>query len=235
MFLKRLLFKFKSSLQLFLGKGRISFSQCGEDRIILFLLQTLGIKQPTYLDIGANDPIEGNNTYLFFLLGSTGICVEPDPDLFDALIAKRPSDQCLNIGINPEGEGLADFYIFPNPYKGWNTFSKEEALNRENQSNVKPTMVSQITMQSINKVMEERLGNAPDILSIDIEGLDSAVLRSIDFKKFKPIIICAETVKFDVGNKGEKDSEIRMYLESNGYFVYADTWVNTIFCLKSYF
>ena len=45
--------------------GNESFSQAGEDRVVRYLFNSLNIWNPTYLDIGANYPVSGNNTYLF--------------------------------------------------------------------------------------------------------------------------------------------------------------------------
>jgi glycosyltransferase involved in cell wall biosynthesis len=59
-------------------KPKISYSQCGEDIIIDFLLTWLKIKNPTYLDIGANDPVKLSNTYYFYKKGSRGVLIEPD-------------------------------------------------------------------------------------------------------------------------------------------------------------
>ncbi len=38
------------------GSDKISYAQCGEDLIVSGLFQTLGISQPTYLDLGAHHP-----------------------------------------------------------------------------------------------------------------------------------------------------------------------------------
>lgn len=61
-----------------------SFSQCGEDLILRHLFDQLGIARPTYLDVGAHHPQMLSNTALFSATGSTGINVEPDPELFAA-------------------------------------------------------------------------------------------------------------------------------------------------------
>ena len=37
---------------------RKSFSQSGEDMIINFIFSARGIDKPSYMDIGANDPIK---------------------------------------------------------------------------------------------------------------------------------------------------------------------------------
>src|SRR6476620_2881599 len=72
-----------------------SYSQAGEDRILSYLFVTMGIKNPSYLDIGANHPVEGNNSYLFYEKGGTGVCVEADPSLFEDLSSVRKNDKCL--------------------------------------------------------------------------------------------------------------------------------------------
>ena len=47
---------------------------------------------------------------------------------------------------------------------------------------------------NINDVMAEHFQGAPTFLSVDTEGLDLAILRSIDYGRFRPAIICAETL-----------------------------------------
>jgi hypothetical protein len=58
-----------------------SYSQSGEDRIIEFFLNTTGLENATYLDIGASHPMAFNNTYLLYRRGLRGVCVDPEPGL----------------------------------------------------------------------------------------------------------------------------------------------------------
>src|SRR5262245_32360976 len=53
-------------------RGEDSFAQSGEDRIVNFLCGYLGISPIDYIDVGAHDPIGGNNTYLFYQKGHRG-------------------------------------------------------------------------------------------------------------------------------------------------------------------
>ncbi|MGB5027475.1 MAG: hypothetical protein WBO38_03165, partial [Chitinophagaceae bacterium] len=46
----------------FFAHMRRSYSQSGEDIIVSYLFERMGIKKPTYLDIGANHPIALSNT-----------------------------------------------------------------------------------------------------------------------------------------------------------------------------
>jgi hypothetical protein len=67
----KLLFKFL--------KIERSYSQAGEDKILRLMFQSFEKRNITYLDIGTNDPVSINNTYLFYLNGGGGVCVEPNP------------------------------------------------------------------------------------------------------------------------------------------------------------
>ena len=61
------------------------------------------------------------------------------------------------------------------------------------------------------------------------------ILHSLDFDRFHPEVVCVESVTFSPSGKGQKISAIGNFLESKGYFAYADTFVNTIFCRKDKF
>ena len=103
-----------------------SFSQLGEDLIINYVFNGLGIFNIKYLDIGANHPIEINNTYLFYLNDASGVLIEPDPYYINELKNTRPNDLVLNIGLGKEKKLGADFYIMS--VRGLNTFDKTQAM-----------------------------------------------------------------------------------------------------------
>jgi hypothetical protein len=69
----------KDAENLFSKFEKKSFSQSGEDLIIDFIFNALGISRPSYIDIGAHHPYYLNNTAIFYLRGARGINIEPDP------------------------------------------------------------------------------------------------------------------------------------------------------------
>ena len=73
---------------------QLSFSQCGEDLLIDYVFKLRGIAQPSYIDIGANDPFYLNNTAIFYLRGCRGINIEANPKLIgtDARTLKAGDD-----------------------------------------------------------------------------------------------------------------------------------------------
>jgi FkbM family methyltransferase len=215
---------------------RTSYSQSGEDLIVdFFLTWQLGIKNPTYMDIGAHHPYWLSNTYLFYKRGLTGVCIEPDPMLYNAIAKKRPKDININkgVGFNKVIE-VADFYIMSS--RALNTFSKEEAERVSKLGLNKIEQVIQIELININDIFSKYYpDNDLDFLSLDVEGLDQKILESIDFEKYKPKVICVETIEFNESRIIKKQQAIVDFLISMGYFIYADTSINTIFVRKDLF
>ena len=216
---------------------RRSYSQSGEDIIISDLFIRLGISHPAYLDIGANDPVFCSNTYRLYTRGSKGVCMEPNPILYKKLLSKRNRDTVLNAGIAFDDQTEADYFIFQEAFNGLNTFSRTDATYWEQHGNKeygkqKVEKVIRMPLININEVMKKYFDPHPNLISIDVEGLDLEILRSIDFLKFKPEVFCVETLAHLENDKESKNMELIRFLESNGYFIYADTYINTIFCRK---
>ena len=225
---RRLKQRLNASLQKKIVNMDVSYSQCGEDRIIAFLCGNMGIARPTYLDVGANDPIKLSNTYLFYRFGCRGVCVEPNPLLHDKFLITRPNDVCLNLGVGPETQGSMPFYQFGAEASGLSTFSRTHAdENSRFYSHVVERTI-QVPVKSINSILDEYFDSPPDLLSIDVEGLDLDILKSVNFEVHRPKIICAETILHSDGGS-VKDEALINFLLSVGYFVYGDTYVNSIF------
>jgi FkbM family methyltransferase len=213
-----------------LPEFRPSFAQAGEDAVVSFIFGMLNLPQPSYIDIGAADPIKWNNTYYFYLQGCRGILVEPNVDLIPKLNQERPDDTVLNIGIGPVN-GTADYYRLTEP--GWNTFDKEEAEQAVRNSGGKQAILEVVKMPlvNINDVLAKHFdGKTPDFFSIDVEGLDLSILKSLDWARHRPKVICVETLS--VGTTQELP-ETGKYLVEKGYVARGSTFVNTIFVDKA--
>lgn len=203
-----------------------SYAQCGEDLIIRFLFDLLRIEKPTYLDIGAHDPFYLSNTGLLYEQGCRGINIEPDPVLFERFVRFRPQDINLNIGIGIS-RGQAEFYRMRPP--SLNTFSKAEA-ERLQKEGVILEQVGVVRTETVADVISQYCQNQfPHFLNLDVEGLDEAILHSLDYSASLPAVICLETLSYSTIGKGKKDMAIIRFLEERGYLVYADTYINTIF------
>jgi FkbM family methyltransferase len=216
---------------MFKGVGKTSFSQVGEDRIIAYFFGSIGLKTLSYLEIGTNHPVLGNNTYSFYLTGSRGVLVEPDPSLHAIIKSNRPDDILLTSGIALTETKEADFYIFPSNYSGWNTFSADE-VNVRSKMGIAIEKKITVPLKNVNDVIQSNCKQTPDFISIDVEGLDEEIIRSLDFEKNGPKLLCVETIRNGESAFVEKQHSLIEFICSKGYVVYADTFVNTIFVKK---
>jgi FkbM family methyltransferase len=212
-------------------QGRRSFAQQGEDLILYNLLrQDLKIETPTYLDIGAGDPVLSNNTYALYLTGSRGVLVEPNPVLVEKLKAVRPDDIVLACGVGLTETSDADYYVIRGRWP-LNTFSREDVAELRRQSAVDPVeKVIKRPLIPLNRLIDDLFGDAPDLLSIDVEGMDLEVLRTVDFRAHRPAAICAETKKPGMSHDS---TPIARLLRGKGYTACAGSLYNTIFVDRS--
>ena len=220
--LKRILF----------GKhARLSYSQCGEDLIVASILDTLGIRRPSYIDIGAHEAVYLSNTYLFYRRGSRGVCVEPNPELHRNIQVKRPRDVSLNMGVGVSTATEVPFYIMSSTTLS--SFSKEAAERLASGGTEKIEKVISVPLITLDEIIRAYMPYGPHFVSLDVEGVDLAILQSVDFSRYRPQVFCIETLTYTEDKTEEKIAPTIEFMLSQGYFSYADTYVNTIFVDKA--
>lgn len=204
---------------------KISYSQCGEDLLVAFVLDLIhGSRPKKYLDVGANHPFHLSNTALLYAKGGSGILVEPDPYFAKLLRSKRPRDKVLQNGVHFSGEERADFFVMDSPTL--NTFSRQEmercvAMGHQ-LSNTLP-----VELKNINTILE--MAGELDFMNLDIEGLDKSILEMIDWTKYRPTCICVETLTYETQQEPRKLNDITEWMLAKDYILYADTFINSIF------
>ncbi len=201
--------------------GEISYSQEGEDLILSRLFNNK--KQGFFIDIGAYHPIKYSNTYRFYLNGWHGINIDAAPGSMKLFNELRPKDINIESAISNENQ-LLKYYIFNVP--ALNTLSEEVADIKKNLPGYFIKEVITLEAKTINEVLEKNYpeGQDIDLLTIDIEGYDLRVLRSLDFSKYKPGIILIEIKGFDI----HINDEITEFFRNKGYRFLAKT-MNTVF------
>jgi hypothetical protein len=154
------------------------------------------------------------------------VLVEPNPVFVEMLRRERPRDVVVAAGIGVTDETAADYYeIDGNPML--NTFSADQVARMQARS-TGPVVarVTRMPLININRAIAEHLGSAPDLLSTDIEGLDAAIIETLDLARFRPGVICCEGVStFRDGG----ESEIARYLVGQGYLPRGGSMINSIF------
>jgi FkbM family methyltransferase len=207
-----------------------SYSQAGEDRIIDFFLGTCGLDDATYVDVGCSHPIFGSNSYLLYRRGFRGICVDPTPGLAQLFKAHRPRDTFMPYALIPGNETEIVMQFFAEStintadpdkadlYSGFG-FSKGES--------------SRVPATNLMRLCAEQGLSAPDVLCLDIEGLDHAVLSSLDWTAVRPKLVCVEVVNYREDKTIFIDHRIGELLRDVGYVKYGDTFINQIFADES--
>lgn len=204
--------------------GGRTYSQHGDDLIVINIFRSIGIEKPSYIDVGAHHPYNISNTALLYERGSRGVNIEANPHLFENFVKCRPEDKNLNIAISDK-TGELPFYMI-DKWSGRNSFDKQmidEFI--QNHPHFKITEVLNIPVHTLSEIISSKCsGIFPDFLSIDIEGLDGRVLKTINYEQSKPKVICCEN----------PNSEIFSFLDTKGYFPLIRASANIIFILKEY-
>ena len=203
-----------------------SYSQCAEDIIAGRVLGRLRISPVRYLDIGANHPVKLNNTFKLYQQGGSGVLVEPNPVLCEQLRRERPRDTVLQAGVALES-GSAPFYVMSNPYLS--TFDKTVAERTQAEGHVSIERVEDVPVTTLQRIIADHFPDGPHFVSLDIEGLDFELLQDFDFGQCMPEVFCVETLEFIRGQVEVKRGDIIEFMQSKGYMVYGDTYINTIF------
>lgn len=167
-----------------------------------------------FLDIGASDGIEYSNTYFFEKeLGWKGICVEPRDQAFKDLTNNR---DCICIkGCISEQEGTAQFLevlgyaeLLSGVYDKYDP-RHVARINSELVSHGGSKRIIEVKCYNINKILHEHGVTHIDYLSLDTEGGELEILKSIDFETITVDVI-------DVENN-YNDPSMRRFLEDKGY------------------
>ena len=198
-----------------------SHSQFGEDLVLSLLLG--GIRKGFYVDVGANDPVFNSNTKMFYDAGWHGINIEPTKEGYEKFLRARKGDVNLNVAVAEE-EGTMTFYELGDD----TTLSTLNPHNAElmSRSLGLPIRSRNIRTRPLSSVMKEFCkGKTVHLMSVDVEGIDLQVLKSNDWKTYRPEVLVVE------GNN--QFHEIVEFLDINGYLLLYNNSYNCIFINKT--
>jgi FkbM family methyltransferase len=176
------------------------------------------------VDVGAHHPRRFSNTQRFYERGWNGINIEPNPDALVMFMRQRKRDINVGCGV-AEANSQLTYYMFNEP--ALNSFDTSVAGRRaEDRYTVIGTR--DVPVKRLDSILEESLpeGMQIDFMSIDVEGYDYQVLQSNDWSRFRPSCLLVEAFDFDLERPA--GSPIHIFLDSNGYRLFAKTF-NTLF------
>jgi len=181
-----------------------TYSMLGEDIFIDKFFKNK--KTGFYVDVGAYHPLEGNNTNLLYKKKWNGINIDVNPLSIKLFKYARKDDLNLNIGISNKKK-IVKLY-FRKKLNMLNTLSKKLAKihfrNGFQQKTVKTNTLNNIL--ELSKYKNRKI----DFFNLDVEGHELNVLKSLNFKKYKPSLICIE-----IHNHEEMYNQNSDYLNRN--------------------
>jgi FkbM family methyltransferase len=195
----------------------IFYSQCGQDAFLFrrfFSQKTDGV----FVDIGAHDGVTYSNTYFFEKhRGWKGLCVEPIPEVFQQLRQNRTCI-CVEGCIYDKADTARFLRVHSNIGEHTEMLSgiieKYDPKHRQRielETSNGAGFYKEITVKcyALNALLEANEFYHIDYISIDTEGGELDILKSIDFERFTIDVI-------DVENNYD-DPEFERFLRTKGY------------------
>jgi hypothetical protein len=148
-------------------------------------------------------------------MGWRGVNIDLDPIKIEAFQMVRPKDVNLVYAIDREGKGeLRDCYSFGR-YSLISTLDKDFAEKQRELG--KQYVVRQVPVASLDYVLDQTrfAGRQIDLLSVDAEGRDLAILQSLSFEKYSPYLILVELHQPTIDKV--MDSSLYEFLSGKGY------------------
>jgi FkbM family methyltransferase len=176
-----------------------------------------GFKNGVFVDVGAHDGVSINNTYYFEKNnGWTGINVEPMKEIYDKLVVNRPACVNLNYAIHSK-EGVSEFICntgYTEMISGLkDTFHDRhyERLQHELNKHGGTSEVISVDTRRLDSILQEHNIKHVHYLSIDVEGAEFEVIKSINYED-----VFIDVIDFE-NNYDEASVPIIEFLVSKGY------------------
>jgi hypothetical protein len=199
----------------------MSYSQLGQDIDVLQIY-----KKGYYVEIGASDGIELSNTYLLEKNGWEGICIEPIPSRYEKLVENRKAI-CYNTAVYHTSNlevvfSIANNYDLFSGIKDYLTLHREEVY-----CNNTDIIVNTTTLNDI--LHDAKAPSFIEYLSIDTEGTELEILKSIDHDKYTFGIIDVEHNYVEPIR-----TDIRNYLLSKNYILRKENAWDDSYIINNY-
>jgi FkbM family methyltransferase len=183
-----------------------------------------------FLEIGADDGIDKSNTKFYEELGWSGICVEPSHKRFKLLTQNRKCI-CENYAIS-DSTGEVEFMDISGWGKGLSGIVEKydirhkiridrELTHPKNQGNE----IIKVKTEVLSNLLQKHNVTKVDFCSIDTEGSEFDIIKTIDFNKYDFGLFLIEN------NYG--DSRVRDFLEAKEYTFVTTLTIDEVFTKNS--
>lgn len=173
-----------------------SYAQNYED---VMLWRALGhIEKGLYVDVGAQDPVIDSVSKAFYERGWRGIHVEPVQYYADLIRQDRPDETVLQLALS-DTEGTLELNMIPDTGLSTGIDGYAERHQIERGHSVQKISVPVTTLKA---ALSSLAGKPVHWLKIDVEGLETQVLKGWDSQALRPWIMVLEAT---IPNSAETD------------------------------
>lgn len=138
-----------------------------------------------FVEVGANDPKEGSQSWHLESLGWNGILIEPQPELAAKLQSARTASVFAVACSSPGRAGRAMPLHVAGPFS-----SLEPALVV---TGIRSEKVIEVPVKTLDEVLADAHAPSPiDFVSLDVEGHELDVLQGFDLQRWHPRLILLE-------------------------------------------
>jgi FkbM family methyltransferase len=195
--------------------GSFHYSQEGED---ILLLRLLGNKRDGFfVDVGAHHATRFSNTYALYRRGWRGVNIDATPGSIASFEALRPEDTNVECAVS-DGPQRLTLHVFQE--SALNTFDSGLAASYVHGGYALKGTV-ELTARPLASILDDCVpaGRKIDLLSVDVEGSELAVLRSNDWARYAPEIVIIEVLDTPLSDVHRHPCVI--FLDGKGYVVVA--------------
>jgi len=223
-----LLFK-KCVIYLFGKLYRSSYSSLPQEGENAILRRLFPYNNGFYVDIGAYHPFFFSNTSMLYKFGWNGINIEPNNENFKKFIKHRKRDINLNYAVSSKKKLYYYEYLEP----ALNTISETQVKKRKKQG-INYINKRVIRCMPLGKILSKFCKKkAIDFLNIDTEGTESEILKTNNWKKFKPKVIFCEILNCNLEQAIK--NKITIFLKTKGYVIFAKFYNNAVYVHRSFY
>lgn len=164
----------------------ISYAQHGEDVILWRALG--GRDQVRYVDVGGYHPTDDSVTRALYERGWRGVNIEALPERIEAFEVARPEDINVAVAIG-DHDGTAVLTVPQTP--GWETIREPEGAPAADDAHSGVRRV-EVPLRTLATLLPELLVDRVDVLKIDVEGAEPAVVRGLLKGDVRPTVCVVE-------------------------------------------
>lgn len=204
----------------------------GDAQVDLYILEIFKKKIPKtnefFVDVGANDGITGSNSLLLEENGWKGLLVEANAEHKEQLnkIRKSPVEWCAVSNLD---KVIFNSVEGPGNLHGLSRITSDEKFLNHVKAHGGEVKTTEVKAKTLDKIFAEN--NVPAdlaFLSVDVEGHELTVFKTLDFKKYRPKLIVTED------NSKGRDRTVGNFLKSKGYYLIKRVGVNEFYVPDEY-